>query len=137
MRASPKSGALTYTSGMAFDFLANRRHELVNCTVYSNAVFYRKNSKSESKMPRTHGSYSTSDLSSKSGDIIAEALRHPVTITQRNKPRLVLLNIEDYERLMRQSDVRSVGTIETMSDELFDEFERAVDNYVNKDETRR
>ncbi|MCO5073953.1 MAG: type II toxin-antitoxin system prevent-host-death family antitoxin [Rhizobiaceae bacterium] len=88
-------------------------------------------------MPRTHGSYSTSDLSRKSGDIIAEALRHPVTITQRNKPRLVLLNIEDYERLMRQSDVRSVGTIETMSDELFDEFERAVDNYVNKDETRR
>ena len=34
--------------------------------------------------------YSTSDLSRRSGDIIAEALRHPVTITQRNKPRLVL-----------------------------------------------
>ncbi|MCI5075368.1 type II toxin-antitoxin system prevent-host-death family antitoxin [Oricola sp.] len=87
-------------------------------------------------MSRTHGSYSTSDLSRKSGDIIAEALRHPVTITQRNKPRLVLLNIEDYERLMRQSDVRSIGTIETMSDELFDEFERAVDSYASKDETR-
>ena len=87
-------------------------------------------------MTRTHGSYSTSDLSRKSGDIIAEALRHPVTITQRNKPRLVLLNIEDYERLMRQSDVRSVGTIETMSDELFDEFERAVDSYAAEDETR-
>lgn len=87
-------------------------------------------------MTRTHGSYSTSDLSRKSGDIIAEALRHPVTITQRNKPRLVLLNIEDYERLMRQSDVRSVGTIETMSDELFDEFERAVDSYAAVDETR-
>lgn len=87
-------------------------------------------------MSRTHGSYSTSDLSRKSGDIIAEALRHPVTITQRNKPRLVLLNIEDYERLMRLSDVRSIGTIETMSDELFDEFERAVDSYASKDETR-
>ena len=87
-------------------------------------------------MPRTDRSYSTSDLSRKSGDIIAEALRHPVTITQRNKPRLVLLNIEDYERLMRQSDVRSVGTIETMSDELFDEFKRAVDSYAAEDETR-
>ena len=43
--------------------------------------------------------YSTSDLSRKSGDIIAEALRRPVTITQRNKPRLVLLSIEDYRRL--------------------------------------
>jgi prevent-host-death family protein len=48
-------------------------------------------------------SYSTSDLSRKSGDIIAEALRRPVTITQRNKPRLVLLNIEDYERLTRRA----------------------------------
>jgi hypothetical protein len=40
-------------------------------------------------MPKPSGSYSTSDLSRKSGEIIAEALRHPVTITQRNKPRLV------------------------------------------------
>ena len=52
-------------------------------------------------MPKTSGTYTTSDLSRKSGDIIAEALRHPVTITQRNKPRLVLLAIEDFERLKR------------------------------------
>jgi prevent-host-death family protein len=43
--------------------------------------------------------YSTSDLSRKSGDITAEALCRPVTITQRNKPRLVLLSIEDYRKL--------------------------------------
>lgn len=79
-------------------------------------------------------SYTTSDLSRKSGDIIAEALRRPVTITQRNKPRLVLLNIDDYERLMRQSDARSTGTIETMSDDLLAEFETAVDAYSDKDE---
>ncbi|UWU19246.1 type II toxin-antitoxin system prevent-host-death family antitoxin (plasmid) [Rhizobium sullae] len=88
-------------------------------------------------MPRTGGSYSTSDLSRKSGDIIAEALRHPVTITQRNKPRLVLLNIDDYERLMRQSDGRSVGTLETMPHGLLDEFEAAVDAYAETDETSR
>jgi prevent-host-death family protein len=80
-------------------------------------------------------SYSTSDLSRKSGDIIAEALRRPVTITQRNKPRLVLLNIEDYERLLKQSDARSVGTIESMSDKLFAEFEAAVEAYAGNDET--
>ncbi|KOF18454.1 hypothetical protein AC244_13870 [Ensifer adhaerens] len=88
-------------------------------------------------MPRSSGSYSTSDLSRKSGDIIAEALRHPVTITQRNKPRLVLLNIDDYERLMRQSDARSVGTLDTMSRELLDEFEAAVDAYEDSDEASR
>ncbi|MEZ2127877.1 MULTISPECIES: type II toxin-antitoxin system prevent-host-death family antitoxin [unclassified Sinorhizobium] len=85
-------------------------------------------------MSRSRGSYSTSDLSRKSGDIIAEALRHPVTITQRNKPRLVLLNIEDYQRLMKQSDRRSTGTIETMSDELFAQFENAVETYAGEDE---
>lgn len=88
-------------------------------------------------MPRSSGSYSTSDLSRKSGDIIAEALRHPVTITQRNKPRLVLLNIDDYERLMRQSDVRDVGTIETMSESLFDELQEAVESYALEDEKGR
>lgn len=88
-------------------------------------------------MSRNVGSYSTSDLSRKSGDIIAEALRHPVTITQRNKPRLVLLNINDYERLMRQADARTVGTLETMPRELFEEFEAAVDGYAETDETNR
>ncbi|WP_313291563.1 type II toxin-antitoxin system prevent-host-death family antitoxin [Rhizobium rhizoryzae] len=88
-------------------------------------------------MTHRNGSYTTSDLSRKSGDIIAEALRHPVTITQRNKPRLVLLNIDDYERLMRQSDRRSVGRLETMPDELFAEFEEAVDVYAQSDETSR
>lgn len=88
-------------------------------------------------MLRPSGSYSTSDLSRKSGDIIAEALRHPVTITQRNKPRLVLLNIQDYQRLMSQADVRAAGTIETMSDSLLTEFEDAVEAYAEVEEAGR
>ena len=79
-------------------------------------------------------SYTTSDLSRKSGDIIAEALRRPVTITQRNKPRLVILNIEDYEKLLKRSDTRLVGTIEAMPDDLFGEFEMAVEAYARDDE---
>ena len=82
-------------------------------------------------------SYTTSDLSRKSGDIIAEALRRPVTITQRNKPRLVILNIEDYEKLLKRSDTRSVGTIETMPDDLLSEFESAVEAYAREDESSR
>lgn len=88
-------------------------------------------------MAHQTGSYTTSDLSRKSGDIIAEALHHPVTITQRNKPRLVLLNIEDYERLLRQSDARTVGTIDTISEALLAEFETAVEAYADSDEASR
>ena len=80
--------------------------------------------------------YSTSDLSRKSGDIIADALRHPVTITQRNKPRLVLLSIEDYRRLVKRGDSRSASRLEDMPDDLFEEVERAVDAYEREGEDR-
>ena len=81
-------------------------------------------------MPPSGGSYSTSDLSRKSGDIIAEALRRPVTITQRNKPRLVLLSIEDYRRLTARGDTRKSATLAQMSDEDFADFRRAVEIYA-------
>ncbi|HWA29662.1 MAG TPA: type II toxin-antitoxin system prevent-host-death family antitoxin, partial [Rhizomicrobium sp.] len=70
--------------------------------------------------------FTTSDLSRKSGDIIAEALRKPVTITQRKKDRLVLLSIEDYRRLVMRADARKVGTLATMPDDTFADFQRAI-----------
>ncbi|WP_407168407.1 type II toxin-antitoxin system prevent-host-death family antitoxin [Bradyrhizobium sp. ORS 111] len=80
--------------------------------------------------------YSTSDLSRKSGDIIAEALRRPVTITQRSKPRLVLLSIEDYRRLVTRADTRSAGRLETMPDDVFEGLKQAVSAYEQEsDET--
>jgi prevent-host-death family protein len=80
--------------------------------------------------------FTTSDLSRKSGDIIAEALRNPVTITQRNKARLVLLSIEDYRRLLTRADTRKSGTLDTMSDEDFADFRRAIENYAREAEER-
>jgi prevent-host-death family protein len=78
--------------------------------------------------------YSTSDLSRRAGDIIADALRSPVTITQRNKPRLVLLSIEDYRRLTERSDPRKAGTLETMSEETFEKFKSAIELYENRND---
>lgn len=78
--------------------------------------------------------FTTSDLSRKSGDIIAEAMRHPVTITQRNKPRFVLLNVEDYERLKEYADHRQVLTPETIDDELMAKIEEAVEAYANSED---
>ena len=86
-------------------------------------------------MSNSTGTYTTSDLSRKSGDIITEALRHPVTITQRSKPRLVLLSIEDYERLRHRASVRSTGTIETIPDSLLAEIEDAIEAYASADES--
>lgn len=79
--------------------------------------------------------YSTNDLSRRSGDIIAEALRRPVTITQRNKPRLVLLSIEDYRRLMARADIRKAGRLDAMPDDLFEDLKQAVTVYEQGDDT--
>ena len=78
--------------------------------------------------------YTTSDLSRKSGDIIAEAIRHPVTLTQRNKPRLVLMNIEDYNRLLQRADLRKAYLLEGMPDDVFEDFKRGVEIYAKDGE---
>jgi prevent-host-death family protein len=79
-------------------------------------------------------SYSTSDLSRKSGDIIAEAMRRPVTLTQRNKPRLILLNIEDYQKLILQADQRKTHTLRSMPDNIFEDFKRGVESYAQNED---
>ena len=76
--------------------------------------------------------FSTSDLNRRSGELLAAAARRPVMITQRKKPRFVLLSIEDYNVLKTKGDTRTVGTIETMPDELFAEVEAAYERYRNE-----
>jgi prevent-host-death family protein len=78
--------------------------------------------------------FTTSDLSRRSGDIIAEALRQPVTITQRDKPRLVVLSVEDYEQLREYADHRQAYTLETIPDDLFEDIVKAVEDYANEPE---
>ena len=78
--------------------------------------------------------YTTSDLSRKSGDIIADALRGPVTITQRNKPRLVMLSVEEFQHLRQYGDTRKSKTVESMPDELFDEIKAAFEIYQLEDD---
>jgi prevent-host-death family protein len=78
-------------------------------------------------MPKA--TFTTSDLSRKSGDIIAEAMRGPVTITQRNKPRLVLMNIEDFQLLRAHGDTRQVYRTEDMPEEHLAMFAEALEEY--------
>jgi len=59
-----------------------------------------------------------------------------VTITQRNKPRLVLLSIEDYRRLTAKADTRRAERLEAMPEGLFEDVKEAVNAYEQeRDET--
>ena len=56
-------------------------------------------------------------------------------ITQRNKPRLVLMSVGEFRRLMERGQSRKATTLGAMSDELFAEVEKAVDAYEAERET--
>ncbi|MCP1243798.1 type II toxin-antitoxin system prevent-host-death family antitoxin [Acetobacter lambici] len=75
--------------------------------------------------------FSTSDLSRKSGDIIASALQGPVSISQRGKPRLIMLSVEQYEALTsRDADRRVVGATADMPADLAQDIGQAIDGYL-------
>jgi len=78
--------------------------------------------------------FSTSDLSRKSGDIIASALQGPTAISQRGKPRLVVLSVEQYEALTQaQVDRRIVGATAEMPDMLAQDVALAIDAFLSSD----
>jgi len=67
--------------------------------------------------------FTLSDLSRRPAEITHAAARAPVTITQRDKPRFVVLAIEDYENLRRGSEeTRRVYTPATMPPEVAEPF---------------
>lgn len=74
-------------------------------------------------------SFTTSELSRRSGDVIAAALRRPVTITQRDTPRLVLMSIEDFKKLTESAGARQAMTLETMPDDVFEAMRKGVAEY--------
>jgi prevent-host-death family protein len=49
-------------------------------------------------------SYPVTELARNSTEIRHDATRAPVTITERNKPRFVLMAIEDYEALTKRAE---------------------------------
>ena len=59
--------------------------------------------------------YALSDLARNTAAIRHDAARAPVTITERNKPRFVLMAIEDFEKLTaRGQDSRRALSVKDM-----------------------
>jgi antitoxin Phd len=50
--------------------------------------------------------FSLTDLSNRSGEVVEAALRGPVEITRRGKPKFMLLTAEDYDRLVSAANSR-------------------------------
>lgn len=75
--------------------------------------------------------FTTVELDKNIGDIKAVAAREPVIITEHRKDRLVMMSIEDFERLRRAGDPqRAFGAGETPAEiaaPFLAEIDRALD----------
>lgn len=59
------------------------------------------------------------------------ATRAPVAITERNKPRFVLMAIEDFDRLRaRATDPRRAFKVDDAPDDLADLFAQGLDRLI-------
>lgn len=77
--------------------------------------------------------YTTTDLSRRTGDVIAAAYKGPVTLTQRNKARFVMVTVELFAELVAKAETRRVGKTREMPEGLATEFGRAVEAYLKDD----
>jgi PHD/YefM family antitoxin component YafN of YafNO toxin-antitoxin module len=76
-------------------------------------------------------SYTLSDLARKTSAVRHDAARAPVAITERNKPRFVLIAIEDYQALaQRTEDPRRAYLLEGIPPEEAELFDQALDRIV-------
>lgn len=72
--------------------------------------------------------FSIADLMRHTGDVLDDAVKHPVTITKRNKPKFVLMSVERYEQMINRSPQRAY-----MIDELPDDLRASLIEALERD----
>lgn len=76
--------------------------------------------------------FSFSDLSRKSGDVLDAALAGPVSLVKRGKPKVVMLPAEEYQKLMDGSSARQAFSLDDAPEHdiaaLVDGFQRILDD---------
>lgn len=79
--------------------------------------------------------FSFSDLSRRSGDVLDTAVREPVSLVKRGKPRIVMMPIEEYERLRQgEGSSRMVQTIYDAPDEDIEALMAGMEEIISEAE---
>jgi prevent-host-death family protein len=73
-------------------------------------------------------SFSFSDLNRQSGEVLDAALAGPVKLTKRGKPKIVMMPVEEFERLT----VPRAYTIENAPDHIRDMLMEGLDEILAK-----
>jgi prevent-host-death family protein len=82
--------------------------------------------------------FSFSDLSRKSGDVLDAALAGPVSLMKRGKTKVVMLPVDEYQKLIDGSGSRQAFSLDTAShrdiEALVMGFQKIVDDAEAKEE---
>lgn len=77
-------------------------------------------------------SFSSTELSNNTGDVLAAAAQGPVAINRHGKPRFVVLSAEQFERFAAQSDTRRAFHVSYLGDaeaeSLIGKLEASIEN---------
>lgn len=71
--------------------------------------------------------FSTADLSRKIGDVTHAASSAPITITHHNKPRYVMMSVEDFERINPQKSY----SLENLPENVADMLLESIDDFLS------
>ena len=77
--------------------------------------------------------YTLSDLSNRSGEVMEAASRAPISISKRGRARYVIMANEDFERLAtRGADPRRVFSVAQPPPDLADEFRDGLEALLDR-----
>ena len=71
-------------------------------------------------------SFAFSDLNRQSGQVLDAALAEPVTLTKHGKPKVVMLSLDQFEKLA----ATRAYTIENAPDHMIDELEAGLRQFL-------
>ena len=77
-------------------------------------------------------SFPSSDITRRSGELLEQAERGPVSITRYNRPRYVVMTADHYERLARQNP-RTAHGLDDVDAEMRADMLMAIDRELARD----
>ncbi len=77
--------------------------------------------------------FSSTELSNKTGDVLAAAAQRPVAIARHGKARFVVLSTEEFERLQHGMDSRRSVHVSEMSDAEAEAMAGALQESIDND----
>lgn len=73
--------------------------------------------------------FAFSDLNRQSGEVLDAALAGPVTLTKRGKPKVVMLSVEQFDRLARH---RRAYTLANAPDHIHEELMAGIEEILTE-----